>query len=74
MILYFLLYAALGCQSVQAMIRKHCEERTQGHSKSIAFHFPLFRCFHFEGNARVDAGQELKKKIYIYIYKYIYCM
>ena len=66
MVLYLLLDAVLGCQSVQAMIGEHCKERTQCHSNSIAFYFPLIRFLHFEGNARVDAGQKLKQKIYIY--------
>ena len=65
MILYLLLDAVLGCQSVQAMIGEHCKERTQCHSNSIAFYFPLIRCLHCEGNARVDAGQKLKQKIYM---------
>ena len=65
MVLYLLLDAVLGCQSVQAMIGEHCKERTQCHSNSIAFYFPLIRCLHFEGNARVDAGQKLKQKIYV---------
>ena len=65
MVLYLLLDAVLGCQSVQAMIGEHCQERTQCHSNSIAFYFPLIRCLHCEGNARVDAGQKLKQKIYM---------
>ena len=66
MVLYLFLEAALGCQSVQAMIGEHCKERTQRHSNSIAFYSLLIRCLYFEGNARVDAGQELKPKICIY--------